>query len=268
MQKYKSYVNILSDISDHFSQFCIIQSVIESKQYPIRKVRDFSCFSEKKFKNDLALIDWNPVIIKKGDNADKLFNAFYDKVTKLVSKHAPMKPVSKPWITKGIRGSIIIKNRLFSSGDKQNYKIYRNKITKLRRISKKIYYNEYFNKNLSNIKKTCEGISNLLNRKKKNHKSITKMKCPVKNDFIYNPKDIPDVFNKYFSNIGQSLASKLPESRIHFSYYLKDNYSNSFYFNHVTPYEIESEITQLSCSKSVGLYSCPTRMLNYEILSF
>ena len=30
--------NILSDISDHFSQFCIIQSVIESEQFPIRKV--------------------------------------------------------------------------------------------------------------------------------------------------------------------------------------------------------------------------------------
>ena len=47
---------------------------------------------------------------------------------------------------------INIKNKLFSSGDKQNYKIYRNKI-KLTRISKKIYYNEYFNKNLSNSKK-------------------------------------------------------------------------------------------------------------------
>ena len=50
-----------------------------------------------------------------------------------------MKPVSKrmvrrfskPWITKEIRRSINIKNKLSSPGDKQNYKIYRNKITKL-----------------------------------------------------------------------------------------------------------------------------------------
>ena len=41
------------------------------------------------------------------------------------------------------------------------------------------------------IKMSWEGINNLLNRKKKNHKSITKVKCPVKNDFIYNPKDTP-----------------------------------------------------------------------------
>ena len=98
----------------------------------------------------------------------------------------------------------------------------------------------------------------MLNCKKKNHKTITKVKCPVKNDFIHNPKDIPDVFNKYFSNIGQSLASKVPESHIHFSHYLKENYSNSFYFNPVMPYEIESEITLLSCSKSVGLFLSKT----------
>ena len=40
--------NIRSDISDHFSQFCIIQSVIESEQFPIRKVQDFSFFFQKK----------------------------------------------------------------------------------------------------------------------------------------------------------------------------------------------------------------------------
>jgi hypothetical protein len=40
------------------------------------------------------------------------------------------------------------------------------------------------------MKKTWEGINNLINRKKK-HKMITKLKCPNKNEFISNPKDIP-----------------------------------------------------------------------------
>ena len=261
--------NITSDISDHFSQFCIIQSNVETNKQRKEKMRDFSRFSETNFINDMALIDWNLLITNKGGNVDKLFNAFYDKVNKLVNKHAPVKPISKrmikrsskPWITKGIRRSIIIKNKLFYSGDKENYKIYRNKITKLTRISKKTYYHEYFNNNLKNMKKTWEGINNLINRKKK-HKMITKLKCPNKNEFISNPKDIPDVLNKYFSTIGQKLASKLPNSHTHFSHYLKTkNYSSSFYFNPVTPVEVEFEIASLCVSKSVGLYSCPTRLL-------
>ena len=106
-------------------------------------MRDFSRFSETNFINGMALIDWN-LITNKGGNVDKLFNAFYNEVTKLINKHAPVKPISKrmikrsskPWITKGIRRSINIKSKLFYSGDKDNYKIYRNKITKLTRISK------------------------------------------------------------------------------------------------------------------------------------
>jgi hypothetical protein len=37
-----------------------------------------------------------------------------------------IKRSSKPWITKGIRKSTNTKNKLFYSGDKDNYKIYRN----------------------------------------------------------------------------------------------------------------------------------------------
>jgi hypothetical protein len=46
---------------------------------------------------------------------------FYNKLNKLTNKHAPLKLISKrkikqsakPWITKGIKKSIKIKNKLF-----------------------------------------------------------------------------------------------------------------------------------------------------------
>ena len=68
------------------------------------------------------------------------------------------KQFSKPWITKGIRKSIKIKNKLFHSTNKNKYKLYRNKITTLTRISKNLYYNQYFNNNIKNMKLTWEGI--------------------------------------------------------------------------------------------------------------
>ena len=34
-------------------------------------------------------------------------------------------------------------------------------------MSKRLYFEEYFNNNLKNMRKTWEGINNLINRKKK-----------------------------------------------------------------------------------------------------
>ena len=70
-------------------------------------------------------MDWNALLNKKTCDVDNLFSSFYNKFNKLINKHAPMKTISnrkakqlsKPWITKGIRISIKIKNKLYASGD-------------------------------------------------------------------------------------------------------------------------------------------------------
>ena len=117
-------------------------------------------------------MDWNAVLNNKPCDGDNLFSSFNNKFNKLVSKHAPMKTISnrkgkqlsKPWITKGIRISIKVKNKLYASGDTANYKIYRNKICTLTRLSKQQYNSKFFNDNLTNMKKTLEEINNVLAR--------------------------------------------------------------------------------------------------------
>ena len=49
-------------------------------------------------------------------------------------------------------------------------------ITNLIRISKKNYYLSYFSENFNNMRKTWEGINNLLNRKSNKRKSINMLK--------------------------------------------------------------------------------------------
>ena len=71
-----------------------------------------------------------------------------------------------------------MKNKLYALGDEVRYKYYRNKISSLIRISKKNYYSDYFETNLSNIKKTWTGINELLFRRKKNLKTIIAIKDP------------------------------------------------------------------------------------------
>ena len=62
------------------------------------------------------------------------------------------KVLSKPWITTGLKVSTRMRSKLYASGDEVRYKYCRNKILSLIRISKK-YYSDYFEANMSNIKK-------------------------------------------------------------------------------------------------------------------
>ena len=122
-------------------------------------MRDFSRFSRNSFNADLSNEDWNALLNKKPFDDNNLFSSFYNKFNKLINKHTPMKTISnckakqlsKPWITKGIRISIKVKNNLYASGDTANYKIYRNKICTLTFLSPQEYYSKFFNDNLTNM---------------------------------------------------------------------------------------------------------------------
>ena len=57
-------------------------------------------------------------------------------------------------------------------------------ICTLTRLSKQQNYSKFFNDNLTNMKKTLEGINNLLARKLNNTKPITFIKNPDVNDSV------------------------------------------------------------------------------------
>ena len=161
----------MSDISDHYSQFALFHSPGEKTHLKKRNIRDYSHFVQDAFNMELLQIDW-----KTSCSVDESFAQFYNKLNKLSNKHAPLKAISrqqakqvaKPWITSGLRKSIKVKNSLFRSGDTAKYKQYRNKISSLTRLSKKLYYQALFEANLSNMKKSWEGINTLINPNKKN----------------------------------------------------------------------------------------------------
>ena len=86
--------NIISDISDHFSQFCIIKSVKDKSIGKTYKMRDFSRFSADCFNDDLSQADWNAILKNGANDTKKLFSSFYNTFNKSVNKHAPMKTIS------------------------------------------------------------------------------------------------------------------------------------------------------------------------------
>ena len=67
---------------------------------------------------------------------------------------------------------VLEKNNIQKDNIFQKYKKYRNMILTLTRKSKKVYYSNYFSQHNSNIKKTWEGIRELVNMNKKKSNNV------------------------------------------------------------------------------------------------
>ena len=221
--------NIISDISDHYSQFCISHNFIQRPKCGKQKRRDFSGYSRSKFNFELSDALVSQTNFSDQFDVDTAFSYFYNTLLALVDKHAPLKTVSNrklkqfsiPWIASGLRKSIKIKNSLLQSGDLLNYKIYRNKISSLTQRSKKNYYHAFFAENLNNMKNTWNGINRLINDKKNRKQVISSLKRPDNNSLTNDPLEISNIFsNNDFSSVGENLASCVPRSSRYFTEYL------------------------------------------------
>lgn len=205
------------------------------------------------------------------DDANKSFSSFYNKFNKIVNKHVPMrtiskrktKQLSKPWITKGIRTSTKIKNKLFTSGNRAQYILYRNKICRLTRLSKKQYYHEYFESNFRNMKKTWERTNKILNRRKVNFNHIDSIQNPKnENKITRDVPLIPNILNEHFATVGSKLANQLSQSEKHFNDFLSKSKSPecSFYFEPITATEVKSEFLLF---QTINLIACILVQLKY-----
>lgn len=120
--------------------------------------------------SDFQSINWTEVLPCNDTliNVNDIFQSFYSHVSGIIDKHVPIrkltrkeiKSLSKPWITKGIRVSIKMKDifyKKYLTSKNQyyliKYKLYRNQISHLLRVAKQNYYQNYFTVNSKNIKK-------------------------------------------------------------------------------------------------------------------
>ena len=187
---------------------------------------------------------------------------------KLTKKEFSLK--QSPWITSGILKSMKIRDKLYKSFvlEKNNpqkdqifqkYKKYRNMVLTLTRKSKKNYYSNYFSTHNSNIKKTWEGIRELVNMNKKKSNNIKMIYENNKN--ITNNKDMANSFNNYYSNVGKNIEQKIPKTNTHFLSFLNFTVNSKFSFTLCSDAEIKSIISEFVSNKASGPNSIPTNLL-------
>ena len=92
----------------------------------------------------------------------------------------------------------------------KQYKIYSNKLNKIKITNKRNYYNAQFTKCKNNLKATWKIIGTLIKRKSKGMQYPAKL---IKNNCSYtNKRDIANQLNQHFVTVGPNLANSLPKS--------------------------------------------------------
>ena len=86
--------NIVSDISDHFSQFCVSHTFFKKLKSKKQKRRDFSGFSVNSFNSELSEALLNQNNFDDQFVVDIAFSNFYNTLSGLVEKHAPLRTLS------------------------------------------------------------------------------------------------------------------------------------------------------------------------------
>ena len=141
------------------------------------------------------------------------------------------------------------------------YKAKRNLVTSNMRKAKKDYFNAFFEENQGNVKETWKGIRNLINISKKSPNNISKL--VVNGNATTNPKEMADIINKFYVNIGKSIEEKIPNGRKTFAHYLRDRNLYNIVLNPCTTEEVTNYISNMTASKATGPNSIPTSVLKF-----
>ena len=263
--------NIITDFSDHYTQFISVQRhKMDLKSVTIYK-RDYSKFSEDSFRDDISIQDFT----NNYDDVNDQFRDFYFKLEGCVDRHAPLKKLTpkqvklnlKPWISTELNKMIKIKNKLFYRKKRQPnneetrrlYNLFRNRVNRELKKSKKDYYQQYFEDNSKNSKKIWEGIKSIININKQKSLSINQLK--IDDELIDNPNEIVESLNSFFVNVGPNTEKDIPTNPIiKPNKYLRNKNQENFIIAHTSSEEILEIINQLE-SKSTGPQSIPVDLL-------
>ena len=193
--EYKSISgNLTILLSDHLFQFVILEGFF--KEIPInesnRYERNLKNFNEREFQETLSGVNWDTILSLDNNDPNLSINNFYNHLNLLLDDFAPYEKLSKkeiklktkPWINKNIQDLMKKRDKLLSKFCKEhdpvkkenlhvNFKLIRNRVTKLKRESKITYYNNFFeiNKNKSSI--IWKGIRSLVNIRSSSKKIIS-----------------------------------------------------------------------------------------------
>ena len=125
----------------------------------------------------------------------------------------------------------------------------------------KSYYDKYFTNNKDNLRKTWQGIKEIINIKSKNCNNIS---CITDDNVnVSDPTRIANCFNKFYVSIADNILKKRKYAgKKTYRDFLKNPLNNSFVLAECTPQEIALLLKSLNPHKAYDPNSIPTEILN------
>ena len=179
--------NLNTTISDHFAQFVLFKTERRNNcnSKDTKYIRDLKNLNKENFESDIKEMKWDKILELNKGNVDLSSENFLKNVDSIIDKHIPLRKLTlqekklpeKPWMTTRILNSIKNKNRKYRKYQRakdatrkhdlhNEFKTYRNKLDKVLKSSKSIHYQKLFEANKTNLRKTWEGIREVINVKK------------------------------------------------------------------------------------------------------
>ena len=263
------------DVSDHFPVFHIDYSdhVVLPRRSFIKRV--YSQENITKFFSMLSDKSWGNVL--SDNDAQMSYTKFHDELRDVYDVCFPYKTfregynTRKPWLTEVLKERIKIKNRLFKlwkkSGDPEHetlYKRFRNRVNRLLRSAEKEHYAKLFEENKKNLKKSWSILKEIIGKAKSSN-LCTRFK--VDGHFTTDKQEISNGFNKFYVNVGPTLASKIPSDSRPATAYMKNRVIHSMAILPVVQEEVEKIIRNLKES-SAGWDSIDCKVVKQTFSSF
>ena len=269
------------DITDHFPIFLVYKDIFQNCRNIQEKVtfRILSEVSLGNFYDGLSRESFTEVINETSlDRAVKLFD---DKILEIYNFYCPVrtkivspKDKEKPWVNSNLKFLIKQRERLFliykqNMVEESVYRNFRNSVNNKLKQSKKLYYQRAFHGVKSDVKKTWKILNRVLKPTNSRTKSEIK-KIVVDNVTYTEPEEIANLFNDFFSTIGENLNNSMPQtnSSINDSTNNIPTQLNSFFFSPITSSNVHQIILSFkNKSSDISTYSIRTLKYISDIIS-
>jgi hypothetical protein len=247
---------IANSISDHCPIFLF--TPFHTKQTNVDSCITKRIFSERnitKFNNSLGSINWDDCYAQS--NCQTAFTEFYNNYKSCFDQCFPLTKIKagyknrKPWLTQELKNSIKLKNKLYCKYlkskhqlDHQTYNNYKHKLRSILRREERKHYDELFIQHKKNLRKSWDLIKEVIHKKEYNNREYN-YTLELNNIETSDPLSIGEAFNKYFVNVGPSLAESIPPSNIDPVSFITHNSRSTMYLKPTNETEVHNIIREL-----------------------
>lgn len=214
-----------------------------------------------------ALLSENWSDVYSTDDSETAYEIFHGILQSRLSENTTYIKINnksrklKPWMTRAILTSIRLRDKMkkflvsnFTLELKQEYTRYRNRLNKLIKNTKDNYYKRRINDAKNNNKKIWNLIKDSTNSQEKRSQFQNVNLIKQNGVVITDNKDKANEFNKFFTEIGQTMADQIDRNKFNsnnFPVHPKTN-TSLFFIRPVTENEVVLHISQLKNDSSPG----------------